>query len=255
MRAVNLIPDGGASRWKGPGLPADGRIGAYVVVAMLGIALAVGAAGALANRQLGESRADLGHVQREASAAEERASSLQRYSDVAALSKARIDTVAGLLHGRFNWARSLRDIARAMPSDVPLISLVGTVSPSSPVAGGGGGSSMRAALPVPAVDLIGCAKSQTRVAQLIGRLRRMHGVQRVSLASAEKSESGSANATDCRATDAMPQFQLTVFYEGLDGIVPLSESGAAAPAEGSPAAPSTPPPAGAASADAEAVAR
>ena len=192
---------------------------------MLGVALAVSATGALANRQLGDRRADLAHVQRAANAAEARASALQRYSEVAALSKARIDTVGGLLHGRFDWARSLRDVARAVPSDVPLISLVGTVSPTSAVEGAGG-SSMRGALPVPAVDLIGCAKSQTRVAELIGRLRRMHGVQRVSLASAEKSESTSANATDCRATDNMPQFQLTIFYDGLDGIVPLARSGA-----------------------------
>ena len=74
------------------------------------------------------------------------------------------------------------------------------------------------ALPVPAIDLVGCARSQARVASLLVRLRAMDGVERVSLPSSEKSESSSRNDTECRGTDQMPQFDLTISYEGKPAL-------------------------------------
>lgn len=236
MKAVNLIPadtprSGRAASSIGP----SGPIGAYVVIAVLAVAVVMAGAWAVTNKQLTDRQSELTRVEGEAQAAEAKASSLKSYTEFAALSKARVETVSGLLAGRFDWAHSLREVARVVPSDVDLTSLVGTVSPSAKVEGGGG-APMRSALPVPAIDLIGCAKSQARVATLLARLRAIDGVQRVSLASSEKSDSASLNETDCRSTEKMPQFQVTAFYKAQDGILPAADA-AAASASSTSAAP------------------
>lgn len=243
MKAVNLISTDTARR-AGPArsLTASGPIGAYVVIAVLAVAVVATGTWAAANKQLSDKRSDLARVEREAQAAEKKANALKPYTEFAALRAARVETVGGLLDGRFDWAQSLREVARVVPADVDLTSLVGTVSPTSKVEGGGSGS-LRGALPVPAVDLIGCAKDQAHVARLLSRLRTIDGVQRVTLASSEKSDSASGGETDCRATERMPQFQVTVFYEALEGIVPAA-GGAGASTSVDAAAPPTSAPAG-----------
>ncbi|CAN5271442.1 hypothetical protein BH20ACT16_BH20ACT16_01840 [soil metagenome] len=241
MKAVNLIPtDTPRDERSAKTIAQSGPIGAYVVFAVLALVVVIAGDWTVTSKQLSEQQSDLARVEREAQAAEAKAASLTSYTEFAALSKARVETVSGLLEGRFDWAHSLREVARVVPADVDLTSLVGTVSPTAKVEGGGG-ASLRAALPVPAVDLIGCAKSQAHVARLIARLRSIDGVQRVTLASSEKSDSASLNETDCRKTEKMPQFQMTVFYKAQDGIVP-----AAAPPASTSAAPaaSTTAPAG-----------
>lgn len=237
MKAVNLIPTDVPKSGRPKASIAAGGIGAYVVIAVLAVSVVMAGAWALTSKQLSDKQAELASVERETQAAEAKAAALKPYSGFAAMRTARVDTVAGLLKGRFDWAHSLREVARVVPADVSMTSIVGTVSPSSAVEGGGG-SSLRAGLPVPAVDVIGCAKSQSHVARLLARLRSIDGVQRVSLASSEKSDSASLNDTDCRANDKMPQFQLTVFYKALDGIVPAAD--AAAPSSSTTAATAAP---------------
>lgn len=228
MKAVNLIPpDTPRGDRAGRGALSSGPIGAYVVIAVLAVAVVVAAAWTFTNKQLSDRQSDAVRVEREAQAAEAKTKSLKPYSEFAALRAARVETVGGLLDGRFDWAHSLREVARVVPDDVDLTSLVGTVSPTSKVEGSGG-ASLRTALPVPAIDLTGCARSQKHVATLLARLRAIDGVERVTLASSEKSDTAAGGETDCRATVKMPQFQVTVFYEAPDGIVPAADAAAAA---------------------------
>jgi hypothetical protein len=119
----------------------------------------------------------------------------------------------------------MRDLARALPEDVWLTSLVGTVSPGVTFEGGGSAGatgSLRSALPAPAIEMIGCTVSQSDVSRVLARLRTMHGVQRVSLASSEKSDSttgpvvagNGGGSGDCRNGDGrFPLFQVVVFFD------------------------------------------
>ena len=242
MKAVNLIPQDTArgGRRLAAGSGSGSGAGVWVLLAVLAVAVVVVAANAFAGRQLSDKQAELARAESAAQVAQAKAAKLSSGDGAAALRKARVDTIEGLIDGRFDWSRSLREVARAVPADVDLTSLVGTVAPSTQLAAGGGGA-LRAALPVPAVDLIGCAPSHSRVATLVARLRTIDGVQRVSLASSEKTDRGSLSETDCRATDKMPQFQLTVFYDAPKGLVPAADAaaggaaGAAPPATAAPA--------------------
>jgi len=224
MKAVNLIPRDAPRHGRG-----SGGAGAYVLLALLAVAVVVAGASALTSRQLAGERAKLARAESSARSAELKAAALEASSAKALAGKARVDTIEALIDGRFDWSTSLREVARAVPSDISLTSLVGTVTPNTQIASGGG-ATLRAALPVPAIDLIGCAPSHGRVATLLTRLRAIGGVQRVTLASSEKSDSSGANDTDCRSTDKMPQFQLTVFYDAPEGIVPAVDAAAADPA-------------------------
>ena len=222
MKAVNLIPQDAPRLGRG-----TGGLGAYVLLGLLALAVVVAGANAYAGRQLSDRQAALARAESSAQAAEAKAAKLAPKAPSGVSATARVDTIEALLAGRFDWSHSLLEVARAVPRDISLVSLVGTVAPDTQLAGGGGGS-LRGALPVPAIDLIGCAPSHPRVATLLTRLRALDGVQRVSLASSEKSDSASLNDTDCRATDDMPQFQVTVFYDAPKGLVPAVDADAAA---------------------------
>ena len=227
MKAVNLIPPdrrGPRKRTFGPGRRAtDVRrpTGAYAVLTVLALAVVMAGAWALTSRQLNDRQAQLATTEQAAQAAEASVASLAPYTRFAALSASRSETIRGLVNGRFNWSAGLREIARVIPADVDLISLTGTASPASSVQGGAG-DDLRSALPVPAFSLVGCARSQSRVAQLLARLRAIDGVQRVSLSSAEKADGAAKNESDCRSTDQMPEFSLTVFFQAPSGIVPAA---------------------------------
>ncbi|MEA2156940.1 MAG: hypothetical protein QOE11_3080 [Solirubrobacteraceae bacterium] len=242
MKAVNLIePDARGRVWRKAGSPGTraprGDIGAIVLLGALTIAVLMTGAWAMSGKQLSDGRAQLVRADQAAQTAEAKVASLAPYKDFAALSKARQETVSGLVDGRFDWSAGLHEVARVLPADVDLISLVGTTTPTSAVQGAGGaGGSLRSASPDPAIDLIGCAKSQARVAQLLARLRAIAGVKRVSLASSEKSDSASLSDTDCRSSTQMPQFQITVFFKAPPGLV-------AATAATTPVATTTPAPA------------
>jgi Tfp pilus assembly protein PilN len=233
VKAVNLMPPEGRASRLGTSagvklvVAPPRALGAYGVLAALVVAVLMAGAWASSNRQLSNGRADLARNEAAAQAAEAKVAAFKPYTAFAKLSRTRVETLDGLIKGRFDWSHGLREVARVVPDDVDLVSLVGTTSPSARVEGAGSGGALRAALPVPAIDVVGCTRTQADVARLLARLRSIDGVQRVSLASAEKSDSASVSDTDCRRTSAMPQFQITVFFQAQDGIVTAA---AAAPA-------------------------
>jgi len=205
-----------------------------------GLAALVLAASAyvLTSNQVNDRKAHLAQVEQQASVAEAQAAALRPYRDFAALGDRRVATIRSLVASRFDWERALRQLSRVLPTDVWLTSLSGTVAPG---AGGGGGAgdsgALRGQVQAPAIELAGCTSSQSAVSRVLARLRRMDGVQRVSLASSDKgalavkgtsgpSATTSAGAGDCRAgSDQRPQFSLVIFFDALP--TPQLDSGAA----------------------------
>jgi Tfp pilus assembly protein PilN len=172
-------------------------------------------------------RSDLARVTSEAAVTELRAAALKPYRDFATLRQTRSQTVAALAASRFDWERVMGELSRALPTNVWLTSLVGTVAPGVSVEGtgsAGGTGSLRSAVQSPAVELVGCTTSQAEVSRVMARLRLLHGVTRVALASSEKSQgagtasgggsAGSADSSDCRnGHSQLPKFELVVFFQ------------------------------------------
>ena len=246
MRAVNLIP---AEERRGAG-GAAGRSGggAHVLIGALALLVALVAVFTISGREIDTKRAELAAVERELGDQKNAAARLQGYEQFAALRERRVQTVASIAGSRFDWSHALRELARVTSDEAWLTSVTGTVAPGAGTGGGGGGAGggaggLRAALPLPALELTGCTVSQDAVARMMSRLRQVDGVARVSLSSSEKASAGAGSGGpggDCRmGSDKYPQFQMVVF---LSTPTPATTPGAAS-ASATPAAATSPTPA------------
>jgi Tfp pilus assembly protein PilN len=242
MRAVNLLTPELRSAQKGSGAPrpsvmeTSGGLGAFIVLGVLALCVAGFAGSVLANNVVKERKASLAEVSTKNEATVKRATELKPYADFETLAQGRASTVKALASARFDWEQSLRDLSRALPSDVYLSSLKGSLG-----GGGAGGAGIRTAIASPALELSGCTRNHTSVATLMSRLRNVQGVTRVSLAKSEKASVsvGGTAAGPC-GNDSPPTFEVVVFFEkatvdsalaDATGVAPdPATAGAAAPA-------------------------
>jgi Tfp pilus assembly protein PilN len=246
MKAVNLLPPDlrGAPKKAAGGKPAvetPSGIGAYIVLGVLATAVAALAVYVLASNAVKDREAKLATVQAEAQNAQQRAAALKPYADFEALANQRLTTVRSLAKARFDWNRALQDLSRALPKDAALTEISGDVSPTS---GGGGGNSLRGALPAPALSLKGCVSSQTGVAKVMSRLGNIQGVTRVTLASSDKDATPDSSGVTRETQTAPycgkgtpPTFDLVVFFERDTARVGAAPGLADPNAAGTPSAP------------------
>ena len=163
MRAVNLLTPELRSAQKSSGAPrasamtTSGGLGAFVVLGALALIVAGVAGYVLATNVVKERKASLTEVSLKNEATVKRAAELKPYSDFQTLAQERAGTVQALASARFDWEQSLRDLSRALPTNVYLSSLKGSV-------GGGvsAGSGLRSAIDSPAIELAGCTKQPAR---------------------------------------------------------------------------------------------
>jgi Tfp pilus assembly protein PilN len=228
MKAINLLPPD--SR----GLPKSGApkvaavaeepagIGAFVLLGALALCVAALAAYVLTTNTVKDRQAQLDAVTVQAQTVAQRAAELKPYADFQQMAETRIQTVKDLAASRFDWEQALRDISRAIPADVTLTGIDGSISSAA-----GGGSSIRGAIAAPAIELKGCTRGQTQVATLLSRLRSVDGVTRVTLTKSAKPDNavtadGSAipanagSAQPLCGTGRPPSFELVMFFEGSE---------------------------------------
>jgi Tfp pilus assembly protein PilN len=232
MRAVNLIPVEDRRGLRGGG--SGSGAASYIVLGVLAVVVAMSAAYTLTNRSLSDKRAQLESVQSQVETAQAQVQRYSSYTGFTALRQKRTETVRSLATSRFDWSHALHELARTIPSNAWLTSLKGTVTPGVSI-DGGSTDPLRASLQSPALEVVGCTTSQADVSKVISSLRRVDGVERVSLSSSQKLEQGSASSGgsstastgdsgsgDCRNGNAhYPQFSMTLFF-----ATPTSPSGA-----------------------------
>jgi type IV pilus assembly protein PilM len=218
--AVNVLPPE-ERRAAGTAGRSEGAV--YAVLGVLALALVLVTAAVLSKNGVNDKKTTLAETTAKAAATEQVATSLNAYTDFAALRTKRDQTVKQIADSRFDWAHALSEVARTVPKDAWLVSLDGTVTND-----GGASNGLRSALPQPAVVIVGCTTSQSAVARMMSNIRRIDGVERVSLESSEKNDDsgnagggptegggGNTGSTDCRnGTDWIPQFQMTAWFTG-----------------------------------------
>ena len=244
MRPVNLIPlDERRGSARGGADRAPVRV--YIVLGVLGVALLAVLALVLTNNQINSKNEDLSKVQAQEQGVKQVADALRpfgQFAQVQATRKAQIDQLAST---RFNWEGALRQLSRAIPSNVWLLNLAGTVSPSIQVesAAGGGATSLRDKFPAPAIAMTGCTYSQHAVARMMTRMQNLDDVTHVELAkSARKDEATSsasapassasssqtsADQTDCVGSSRITQFDMLVVFGGSPLAAALGSAGTA----------------------------
>jgi Tfp pilus assembly protein PilN len=230
MKAINLLPTdlrgtpkGDSRKAKAPAASDEpGGIGAFVALGALAVCVVALAAYVLTTNSVKDREAQLDAATAQAQTTAQRVSQLKPYADFQQMAQTRIQTVKDLAASRFDWEQALRDISRAIPTDVTLSSLTGTISSDAAT----GGSSVRSAIASPAIELKGCAKTQVQVAQLLSRLRAVDGATRVSLSKSERADKsaqpagtatatadGSPNSGPSCGAGRPPEFELVMFFE------------------------------------------
>ncbi len=228
MNAVNLIPADSRKRRSTPttSKPTMALIGGLLVV-LIAAVLYVLAANKVTTR-----KAELARVTASVASWRAAAASYEKYVKAAQQHTQELADVRQLASARFPWEHLLSQIGGLMPSKAALSTLQATTSATS--------SASQA--PVPAVQLDGCATSQTMVAQTMVQLHRVQGVTGVTLTSTSSSNSGSAASSNsgANAGGGCPfnvQFQMSLTFGA--SAAGASTSGGTASAGSSSGTPAT----------------
>ena len=230
MRPVNLIPP---EERAGARKPMRGGPLAYIIVGALAAAVIGVAALAVTSNQISDSKAEIATLEEERTSVEARASALDAYTQFHSMQEQRTATIASLADSRFDWQRVMHELSLILPSNVWLTTLSGTVRPGVAI-NGGSSSSLRGAIPGPALELNGCASSQDAVAGFIQALKEIDGVTRVGVQSSTvgaggggESEGGSSS---CQTRNFIAQFQMVVAFDAAPVSSETEESSEAVPA-------------------------
>lgn len=234
MKAVNLMPRD--SRASGSAESGAGA-GVYVLLAGLAALVVLATLWAIAGKQSGERTAKLERAEAAIAVAEKRAGDGAAYVAFRDLARNRIDTVTNLSVTRFDWAHALREISRVLPADAWLTAMAG-VSGADEAAP----TPATSAAPAPVITLVGCTRSQAKVARLLARLRTIDGVRKVSLKSSEKPDAGGDAACPAnRSSD--PRFSIGISFavpgapkSTVDATGQVAAAAAAAGPAGAPTA-------------------
>jgi Tfp pilus assembly protein PilN len=217
MRPVNLIPpeerrDGSAQLRGGPL--------AYIVVGALAILLIGVVLLVDTGNQVSAEKEEITRLQSEIAATQAKADRLAAYTALADLHDRRVATVTSLATSRFDWERVMRELSLILPDDIWLTNLTGTVRPDVAVEGAAS-ISLRDSAPGPALELLGCARSQDAVAGFISELKEIDGVTRVAVQSSKLGDnsegSGESEATstagNCQTRDFIAQFEIVAAFD------------------------------------------
>jgi Tfp pilus assembly protein PilN len=224
MKAVNLLPSDlrGAPK-ASAAISARTDVprgpGAFIVLGALAFGVLALAGYVLTTNTVKDRQSQLSQLEVRQQAAQRRTAALAPYATFDQLAKQRAATVRDLAGQRFDWDQALRDLSRALPTDVSIKSLNGAL---------GGDSSKSAAAPAkgastgPSIRLTGCTRNQASVARLMSRLYSVNGVTRVSLGSSQETAadsatpaagSGTAAAGPLCGAGARPDFTLVIHFK------------------------------------------
>jgi Tfp pilus assembly protein PilN len=239
MKAVNLLPTDlrGAPK-ASAAITARSDVprgpGAFIVLGALAFGVLALAGYVLTTNTIKDRHAEIQRLAADQRAAEQRVAALKPYAEFDQLAKGRVATLRDLAGKRFDWDQALRDLSRALPQDVTIESLNGSLCGATATPG-----AAAAASTTPSIKLTGCTRNQKSVARLMARLSTVNGVKRVKLANSTKSAAATAPTTGAApAGDAAPcgegsrpDFTVTIEFVGGGSD--------AAPAASTPAAPAT----------------
>ena len=108
--------------------------------AMVAIAAATVMYLVVISNQVSSDREHLGKVSADLVTSEAKAASLKQYDDFAKATTKRHDAVATVAKTRFKWDRTMTELARVAPEGVWLTAVKGTLTPTTQIDGGAGGS-------------------------------------------------------------------------------------------------------------------
>jgi Tfp pilus assembly protein PilN len=214
MRPVNLIPS--EERRDGTRPLRSGPL-AYIVVGALALAVIGVSLLVVTDNQISERKTEITRLKSETAAVEAKAQELASYTQFHEVTQSRVATVTSLADSRFDWERVMRELALILPENIWLTNLTGTVNPAvAPEAAAS--VSLRAGVAGPALEIVGCGRSQEAVAGFIQALKDIDGVTRVgvqasSLGNGSSSSGGNGASATCQTQNFIAQFQVVAAFD------------------------------------------
>jgi Tfp pilus assembly protein PilN len=237
MRPVNLIPP---EDRRGEKAPLRTGLVAYIVVAVLAVALVGVTLVVMIGNQIADRKAEKASLEDQVAQVQAEAQKLNTFVDFAALQEARQQTVASLATSRFDWERVLRELAIVIPQDVWLTNLAASSAPDASSSGSSTASSSSATADIlgPSLDIQGCAGGHDAVARFLASLRDVDGVTRVvvmnsdrqgasgSGASGTSSTSGGTSGGSCSSRSFVASFEVVAAFDSAQPTsLPSTASG------------------------------
>ena len=224
MRPVNLIPP---EERRGSSAPSRTGILSYLVIGVLAVVLVAVSALVLLGNTVDDKQTEVDGLEAQAMETEARAEGLASYVSFEQTRENRAMTIDSLAKSRFDWERVIRELSLVIPKQVWLSNLTGTVSPAVQV-DDAAAISLRTSVPGPAIELVGCARSQPAIAKLIAALHDIDGVTRVTAAngikegqaadSTESSDSASAVDVGGSCPPSAPGFQVVAAFDAVPAV-------------------------------------
>jgi Tfp pilus assembly protein PilN len=236
VRPVNLIPQEDRRGAKAPLRtgPLSYAIVAVLLLALGGVTLLV-----LTGNKISDRKADVAGLQSQVDAAQAQANQLSPYTHFAELQQARQETVASLASSRFDWERTLHELALVLPGDVWLTSVTASAA-SDPSSSTSSSSTAVDGVTGPSLDINGCASGHDAVAKFLAALRDIDGVTRVTVLSSDRpgaqsstnsstsssSASSGQGTVECASRDFIATFEVVAAF---DGAQPAATTAPASP--------------------------
>jgi Tfp pilus assembly protein PilN len=204
VRPVNLIPQEQRRR-----TPSEGSgKGAYGLLGLLGVLLVMAVAYVLTANNVTERETQAEEARVEAEQLEVKAQSAGAFTGFEQIAQTRVQSVAGVAAGRFDWERLMRELARVMPEGSWLTAA--TASTSGTEEGASAEAADAAPAAGPSAALTGCTPKHSDVARMMVRLRQLHRVIDVELTQSSREDGATDAGIDtCGANTA---FDMTVKF-------------------------------------------
>lgn len=243
MRPVNLIPP---EDRRGERAPMRTGPLAYVIVAVLAVALVAVTATVLIGNQISDRKVEKANLEAQVADAQAQAERLSSFADFASMQQAREQTVSSLAQSRFDWERVLRELAIVIPSDVWLTNLSASVSAdaaestTSTSTSSSSSSVGTEGIVGPSLEIQGCAEGHEAVARFLASLHDIDGVTRVTVLSSDRVDSATAatgsqttatGGQGCSTRGFVAQFDVVVAFDSVQPTAALDS--ALAPVESS----------------------
>jgi Tfp pilus assembly protein PilN len=201
MKPVNLIP---AEDRRGVGAPMRTGSAVYIVVGALAAILVAVCAVVFLGNKAADKQTEVAALESQAAETQARADGLSSYVSFQEMRDSRVETIDSLATSRFDWERVIRELSIVIPRGIWLSNLTGTVGPEVQL-DDGAAIGLRSSIPGPALELVGCARSQPSIARLIAAMHDIDGVTRVTAANGIKpstADEGDTSSSDAASSDA-----------------------------------------------------
>jgi len=210
MRAVNLLPPTDRTQVAKPAPAGSSQLFLGILaVAVLAMLIVV-----FSQNQITSKKEEVAKLNAETQEAQQESSSLGSFGQFAEIKKTRVESIGELAKTRFDWERLMREMALVLPKDTWISSVNASSTGQTDPAGGASPTSAATTSGTPAAEIVGCSKTQSRVAETMVRLKNLYRADDVTLkeSTGPEDDGSASSASSSSATSGSEGGSCGTYY-------------------------------------------